>query len=396
MRIALVSQEFPPETTRGGIGAQTVLKARGLAALGHEVVVVSHSVDMLRHESRDGGVRVVRIPGGDAAMPVATEPVRWLTYSAAVAAAIARLHRETPLDLVDVPEYGGEGYLHLLNRADWNRIPTVAQLHGPLAMMAETIGWPEKDSDLYRVGREMEGSTLRMADAVYSSSRCSARWAADAYGLDVARIPVLHAGVDISLFHPLDTAKADRPTIVFVGRVAESKGAGDLVEAACRIAPRHPGLHLRLIGRCDAAYARALALRAEAAGCPALLELPGPLLREALPVALSRAHLFAAPSRYEGGPGFVYLEAMACGLPAIACAGSGAAEAVRDGDNGRLVPPGDAAALAEVLDDLLSDPAARGEMGRRARAGVERDADCRVCVPRIAAFYADVLGRRPA
>ena len=76
-----------------------------------------------------------------------------------------------------MPEYGGEGYLHLLNRADWNRIPTVVQLHGPLAMMAETIGWPERDSDLYRVGREMEGSTLRMADAVYSSSRCSARWA---------------------------------------------------------------------------------------------------------------------------------------------------------------------------------------------------------------------------
>ena len=45
LRIALVSQEYPPETAKGGIGSQTFLKAHGLAALGHEVHVISRSAD---------------------------------------------------------------------------------------------------------------------------------------------------------------------------------------------------------------------------------------------------------------------------------------------------------------------------------------------------------------
>ena len=86
-----------------------------------------------------------------------------------------------------------------------------------------------------------------------------------------------------------------------------------------------------------------------------------------LPEHLSRAHVFAAPSLYEGGPGFVYLEAMACGLPVIACAGSGAAEVVFPGENGLLVPPGDVDALADALRQLLGDAIGRAEMGERAR-----------------------------
>ena len=50
IRIALVSQEYPPETDHGGIATQAWLKARGLARLGHTVTVVSISVDGRRSE----------------------------------------------------------------------------------------------------------------------------------------------------------------------------------------------------------------------------------------------------------------------------------------------------------------------------------------------------------
>src|SRR5690348_4235989 len=63
LRLCLVSQEYPPETARGGIGSQTYLKAHGLAALGHRVYVVSGSTDDRAHEYADGPVRVIRIPG---------------------------------------------------------------------------------------------------------------------------------------------------------------------------------------------------------------------------------------------------------------------------------------------------------------------------------------------
>jgi glycogen synthase len=392
VRIALVSQEYPPETAHGGIGSQTHLKAHGLAALGHEVHVVSHSMDGARHGYRDGAVRVLRIPGADARLPIHTDPVRWLSYSVEVAAAVTDLHTRAPLDVVDFPEWASEGYVHLLNRTAWNRIPTVIHLHGPLVMFAHAMGWPELDSELYRVGTAMEGTCVRLADAVLTSSQCSAEWCARHYELDLAGVPVLHTGVDTNLFRPGDGVKAERPTVVFVGKVARNKGADVLTEACSRLAREVPGLRLELLGRGDPEFLAGLRARAEAAGFPDLLDLPGFVRREDLPNRLTRAHVFAAPSVYEGGPGFVYLEAMACGLSVIACSGSGASEVVQPGENGLLVPPGDVPALTAALGTLLGDPDTRQAMGRRARQYVEAEADSRECLRRLERFYAGVAG----
>src|SRR2546428_6253388 len=121
MRICLVSQEYPPDTSSGGIGSQTYLKAHGLASRGHEVFVISASEADLGRECRDGPVRVIRIPGPGLhhRMSLNTEPVRWLTYSAEVAAAVSKLHSEGPFDLVDFPEYGGGSYFFFFNLAEW-------------------------------------------------------------------------------------------------------------------------------------------------------------------------------------------------------------------------------------------------------------------------------------
>src|SRR4029079_3500312 len=98
MRIAFVSQEYPPETGSGGIGSQTFQKAHGMASLGHEVYVISHSRDANRHATDRDNVRVIRIPGADDELTIATEVARWVSYSVKVAAEIARLHTEVGLD----------------------------------------------------------------------------------------------------------------------------------------------------------------------------------------------------------------------------------------------------------------------------------------------------------
>ncbi|MGH8019179.1 MAG: glycosyltransferase, partial [Opitutaceae bacterium] len=119
MRIALVSQEYPPETAKGGIGTQAHAKAHGLAARGHEVVVISRAPDGIRSERMDGAVRIVRIGGFEKRMPVHTEVTDWVTYSAAAAEALAQLHEEKPFDLAEFPEWAAEGCVHLLNRTAW-------------------------------------------------------------------------------------------------------------------------------------------------------------------------------------------------------------------------------------------------------------------------------------
>jgi len=391
MRIALVSQEYPPETAHGGIGSQTYLKARGLAALGHDVQVLSRSTGAKASDAKDGPVRVRRILGVEARLPVTTEPVEWLTYSVEVAAALAALQVKKPVDLIDVPEWGGEGYVHLLNQTPERRIPTVVQLHGPLVMLAHTIGWPVLDSELYRVGTAMEGACVRLADAVYSSSACSAQWAAKHYGLQATEIPVLHAGIDTALFSPRDVPKASRPTIIFVGKIVRNKGVEVLVDAAIRLAKDFPTLQVRILGRGEEPVIRSLRAKAEASGNPGLLDLPGFVERERLPAELSQAHIFAAPSAYEGGPGFVYLEAMACGLPVVACEGSGAAEVVSAGQNGVLVPPGNVEALVNGLRLFLAYPKRREAMAVAARRYAVERADSAACVKRIEAFYRQVL-----
>ena len=390
MRICLVSQEYPPETASGGIGSQTYTKAHGLAALGHEVSVISASKNEIQQQYWDGPARVIRIVGFHHRMLLNTEIVQWLTYSAEVAATISALHTREPFDIVDFPDWGCEGYIHLLNRVEWDRVSTVIHLHGPLVMFGHTMGWPALDSEFYRVGTAMEGTCLRLADAVFSSSDCSADWCARHYGLARECIPTIHTGVDRRVFCPRDVPKENRPTVIFVGRIDASKGVTVLVDAACMLAVEFPGLQVRIIGRGEAGLVEKLRAKSHACGFPDLLDFAGYLAAPELAVHLSRAHVFAGPSIYEPGPGFVYLEAMACGLPVIASRGSGGAEAVRHGETGLLVPPGDAGALIEALHLLLSDADLRESMGARARSFVEAEANSEACLKRLEFFYSAV------
>jgi glycosyltransferase involved in cell wall biosynthesis len=73
------------------------------------------------------------------------------------------------------------------------------------------------------------------------------------------------------------------------------------------------------------------------------------------------------------GLGVSLLQAAAAGVPLIGTDAGGIPEIVRDGINGRLIPPGDAAALATALDQLLSDPGLARSMGAAGRRIVEQE-----------------------
>lgn len=394
MRIAIVSQEYPPETAYGGIGTQNYAKAHGLTALGHDVHIISHSTDDRQHAYTDGDVQVIRIPGFDNRLAIATEEARWITYSAQVAAAVADLHARKPLDLVEFADWGSEAFIHLLNQTEWNWIPTVIHLHGPIVMFAHAIGWPDPESNFYRIASMMEETCVQRADAVFSSSRCSAQWCERYHGLNIRLIPVIHTGVDTKMFYPRDVAKADNPTVVFVGKIERNKGVELLVNAALELAEQVPNLRIQLLGRGNRELAQQLDRQAQEAGFADLLQFVGYVDQSQLPEYLSRSHVFAAPSQYEGGPGFVYLEAMACGLPVIACSGSGASEVVTPGVNGLLIPPQDRGALVEALKTLLTDERLRQELSVHALDYVVREANRENCLRRLEQFYTSVVAKR--
>jgi glycosyltransferase involved in cell wall biosynthesis len=390
MKIALVSQEYPPESS-GGIATQTCMKAKGLSDLGHQIFVITRSSDEDRHEMETNNIHVIQIPGLEYLIGDMRDIVQWITYSTRVAAELEALHKREKVELIDFPEWGAEGYIHLLNRYQWNYVPAVIQIHGPLVMFNKTMNWPDVDSEFYRVGTHMEATAVRLADAVYSSSGYSAQWVRDYYDAKRTHIPIIHTGVDTTLFSPSLTKYNGRPTIIFVGKFVRNKGVIDLVEAACGLVEAFPDLLLRLVGRGEKDVIADLISLAKKMNAPGLLHFTGYLKKEELPGELSQADIFAAPSHYEGGPGFVYLEAMACGLPVIGCAGSGINEIIAHAENGFLLTPGDVPSLQEALRKLLTDQLLRESMGMHAREFVVNNLDSRDCIKRLDRFYRSVV-----
>jgi glycosyltransferase involved in cell wall biosynthesis len=99
--------------------------------------------------------------------------------------------------------------------------------------------------------------------------------------------------------------------------------------------------------------------------------------------------LFALSSLWEGLPR-VLPQAMAAGLPIVATAVDGNTEAVTDGVNGLLTPPGDPGAMADAILRLLEDQALSAQMGDAGRARVG-EFGARKMVSDIAALYEALL-----
>ncbi|MBI1725716.1 MAG: glycosyltransferase [Candidatus Rokubacteria bacterium] len=154
----------------------------------------------------------------------------------------------------------------------------------------------------------------------------------------------------------------ERPTrtpirVGYMGRFDTIKGIGDLVRSVTSL-PRDISFRLELRGpvRTEAERVYVKVLQALSAGDPRIEFAPAVAPSEALD-ALATYDVLCCPSLFlEGGP-TVAMEAQAVGTPVIGSRIGGLAEIVRDGINGRLVPPGDWRALSEVLAEIVRDPA---------------------------------------
>jgi len=163
-----------------------------------------------------------------------------------------------------------------------------------------------------------------------------------------------------------------RPIVLTVGRWESSeryKGVDELIHAVPQLLTAVPGIQLVAIGGGnDLPRLRHLATNLGLADRVHFLEN---LSRGEVAACYSRADIFALPSTGEGF-GLVYLEAMAFSRAVVGVACGGTTDIVEDGVNGLLVPPRDAAALAQALGRLLWDESLRTQLGRRGAEIVRR------------------------
>jgi glycosyltransferase involved in cell wall biosynthesis len=210
------------------------------------------------------------------------------------------------------------------------------------------------------------------AGAVVVQTEAVARWMGEAIPRARVRVIPNPALPPADGGTPAAAAQAGSPdgggVVVGLGRLTRQKGFDILLEAFARCAPRHPGWSLLIIG--EGEERRRLEDRIDALGLDGRARLAGHVER---PGGMLRgASIFALPSRFEGFPNSL-LEAMACGLPAVAVdCPSGPAEIIRHDRDGLLVPPEDPGALAAALDRLMSSPAERRRLGSEAAGVVER------------------------
>jgi len=214
-----------------------------------------------------------------------------------------------------------------------------------------------------RVSTAAKRLVLRHADAVTAMNADMADRLV-ALGAPAERVHVLPMGADVDTVRAAATEAERVPgRIVFVGRLVEKKGVAVLLDALRLLEPG--GWSLEVVGdgpeRAD--------LEARAAGLP--VTFAGSQSRPTVARAYARAEIAVVPSvpassGDQDGLPVSLLEAMAAGCAVVGSRIPGIDAAVLDGDSGLLVPPGDPAALAAALAELLADPDRRAKLGAAA------------------------------
>jgi glycosyltransferase involved in cell wall biosynthesis len=168
-------------------------------------------------------------------------------------------------------------------------------------------------------------------------------------------------------FCELDPANAPRaipdpPTITYLGRVAPNKGHEYFVEALGHLSDEVRGV---MVGGIPDEAARTLRDQAERAGCADRLELLGWASRDEVLELFDRTSVFVFPSLWPETLGIVGIEALSRGVPVVASDVGGVREWLEDGENGFVVSPKDAQAIAASLQRLLENEERLLAFGRR-------------------------------
>jgi glycosyltransferase involved in cell wall biosynthesis len=216
----------------------------------------------------------------------------------------------------------------------------------------------------------------------------------EAEGPDPDRVLVLENGVDHERFLAVPPFTGDdRPGLRCVGAVANLrpvKGLDVLLDAAARLAGRHPDVTFRVAG--EGPQRGELEAAAGARGLAGRFELPG--AASDVPGFLAGLDVAVLCSRAEGMSNAL-LEYMAAGRPVVATSVGANPELIADGVHGLLVPPGDAAALAGAVGRLLADRGLARRLGEAARRRARERYGREAMVRRFEDFYAGLVARPP-
>ena len=376
LRICFVAQELAPERS-GAVGTSTWAVARGLAAAGHEVSVVTASNAHTRIDFEQDvwmhRIRRHRFPGRPGPdMPEV--PPRLRDHLLAVRDEVLRIHAVRGLDVISAPISNVEG-MALMATAE---IPVALSLHTPVkAIVGNRPDW-QVDPERMPWANHLiaaERWCLQRAELVVASSQ---RLAAEFEKLyDVAiereRLSVVPRGLpDFSALPENLGRRSPDITALFVGRQEPRKGVDLLLQAIPPLLERFPHLRFVFMGEerpppgGDITYAETFRRQHAGAAWLGRVDFRGLVSEDTRDKGYRDCDIVVAPSRFEAS-GLVLLEAMKFGKPVVACRTYAAVEIVEDGITGVLVAPDDPAELAGAIAQLVAFPTKRDAIASEAR-----------------------------
>ena len=395
----------------GGMNVYVREVARELARRGDRVDVFTRwrEPDDPQIQELGPGASVIHIPSG---------PVRYIPKIEVY----ERIGQFTA-SILEYVEHNGLKY-DLVHSHYWLSAVVARELAArwdvPTVHMAHTLGLvkrevadedPDAESDI-RV--EIERRAVRRSDGLVAASEIEASELLRLYDADPAKLSIVPCGVDTDVFRPIRQVDAREALgrdqcerlMLFVGRIEQIKGIDVLLDALGLLFKRRPDLRGNV---CLVVVGGALDPGDDAPETEKIQELRrlvhehrmedsvdfiGSIDQPRLALWYSAADLCAVPSLTESF-GLVALEAMACGTPVVATRVGGLQTVVEDGESGLLVPPGDHAALAEAIEQVLMDHRLRIHLAHGARDRAEHFTWQRVG-DGIEALYDRVLAARAA
>lgn len=380
--------------------------ARALVAAGDKVTVLTPHAEEVAPRWQDGGVEVIsfryaperleligysRSLDADETMKPGAKAMAPLYLWGARRALLAELRRQS-YDLVQahwvVPNL-------LAAAVVARRVPVAVGLHGSDVFLAEKAGVRQVLRRLLRKVKVLTGCSPELVDRV-----CR-------LGFPAERSRVIPYGVDSGIFAPDPSRRSfwrgklgipeDAPMILSVGRMATKKGYQVLLAELERLMEGSPSCHLVLAGAGD----RLAEFQRRAERWKGRVHFPGAVYRDALPDLYRAADLFVLPAVHDpkgnvDGLPNVILEAMASRLPVVSTAISGIPLAIRDGENGRLVPEQDGPRLVAALLELLAAPERAKAMGEAGRRDAVENLSWRAVAARYREAYGLALGETNA
>jgi glycosyltransferase involved in cell wall biosynthesis len=230
-------------------------------------------------------------------------------------------------------------------------------------------------------------------DAVLAVSRAQLRAFEHHHRLRPERWRVLPNGIEVDRFAAAEGGRLDgplptdgRPLVSLVAAFRPGKGHHEALDAWRHVMREVPDAHLLLVG--GGALEGAVRERVRTLGLEANVTCTG--VRQDVPAILAASDLAVLASESEALP-TALMEAAAAGVAVVATDVGGTGEVVLDGHTGALVPPGDPAAFASAVVDLLRDPGRRARFGRHARDHALANFGVQAWTARLGEVYRSVL-----